>query len=60
MVGSTFKATRKGIGKIKSSLHIGQYAGSFSPDHGQGQMLVESLALPGVARRINKFLCKTT
>ena len=60
MVVSTFKATRKGTGKIKSSLHTGQYAGSVSPDHGQGQTLVEQLALPGVARRINKVICKTT
>jgi len=29
-------------------------------DHSQGQTLVEPLALPGVARHINKFLCKTT
>ena len=60
MVVSTLKATRKRTGKIRSSLHTGQYAGSFSPDHSQGQTLVESLALPGVTRRVNKFLCKTT
>jgi len=62
MVVSTFKSTRKGTDKIKSSLHTGQYAGSVSLDHSQGQTLVmvEPRVLPGVARRINKFLCKTT
>jgi len=62
MVVSTLKATRKGTGKIKSSLHTGQYGGSISPDHSQGQTLVEPMALPdpGVIRHINKFLCKTT
>ena len=49
------KATRKRTGKIRSNLHTCQYTGSVSPDHGQGQMLVEPLGLPRVARRINKF-----
>jgi len=60
MVVSTLKATRKITGKIRSNLRTGQYAGSVSTDHSQGQTLVEPLALPGVARHINKFLCKTT
>jgi len=62
MVVSIYKETRSrtGTGKIRSNVHTGQYAGSVSPDHSQGQTLVESLALPGFARRINKFLCKTT
>jgi len=49
-------------GKVRSNSHTGQYAGSISPDHSQGQTLVEPLALPGVARHINKleFLHKTT
>jgi len=59
MVVSTLKATRKRTGKIRSNLHTGQYAGSVSPDHSQGQTLMEPLAPPGVARHINKFLCKT-
>ena len=29
-------------------------------DHGQRQTLVEPLSLLGVARNVNKFLCKTT
>jgi len=41
-------------------LHTGQYAGSISPDHSQGQTLVVPLALPWVARHINKLFCKTT
>jgi len=48
MVVITLKATRK-TGKIRSILHTGQYDGSISPDHSQGQMLVKPLALPGVA-----------
>ena len=61
MVVSTLKAVRKTTGKIRSNLHTGhEYAGSISPDHSQGQTLVEPLALPGVARHINKFLQKTT
>jgi len=60
MVVSTLKAARKRTGKIRSNLHTGQYAGSISPGRSQGQMLVEPLALPGVARHINKFLRKTT
>jgi len=59
-VVSTLKATRKRTGKIRSNLHTGQYAGSISPDHSQGQTLVEPLALSVVARYINKFLYKTT
>ena len=57
MVVSTLKAARKRTGKIRSNLHTGQYAGSISLSHSQGQMLV---VLPGVARHINKFLHKTT
>ena len=60
MVVSTSKVARKRIGKIRSNLHTGQYAGSIFPGHSQGQTLVEPLALPGVARHINKFLRKTT
>ena len=61
MVISTLKAaTRKRTRKVRSNSHTGQYAGSISPDHSQGQTLVEPLALPGVARHINKFLRKTT
>jgi len=60
MVVSTLKAVRERTGKIRSKLHTGQYAGSISPGHSRGQTLVEPLALPGVARHINKFLRKTT
>jgi len=60
MVISTLKAARKRTGKIRSNSHTGQYAGSISPGHSQGQTLVETLALPGVARHINKFLQNTT
>ena len=60
MVVSTLRAARKRTGKIRSNLHTGQYAGSISPGHSQGQTLVETLALPGVARHINKLLRKTT
>jgi len=60
MVVNTFKAARKPTGKIRSNLHTGQYVGSNSPGHSQGQTLVEPLALPEVARHINKFLRKTT
>jgi len=60
MVVSTLKAARKRTGKIRSNLHTGQYADSISPGHSQGLTLVEPLALPGVARHINKFLRKTT
>ena len=60
MVVNTLKAARKRTGKIRSNLHTGQYAGSISPGHSQGQTLVEPLALPRVARHINKFLRKTT
>jgi len=60
MVISMLKAaTRKRTRKVRSNLHTGQYAGSISPDHRQGQTLVEPLALPGITRHINKFLCKT-
>jgi len=41
-------------------LHTGQYFGSVSSDHSQGLALAEQLALPGVARDINKFLCEAT
>jgi len=44
MVFSTLKAARR-AGKIKSNLHTGQYTGSISPGHSQGQTLVEPLAL---------------
>ena len=47
MVVSALKAARKRTGKIRSNLHTGQYAGSISPGHSQGQTLVEPLALPG-------------
>ena len=61
MVISTLKAaTRKRTRKVRSNSHTGQYAGSVSPDHSQGQTLVEPLALPGVTRHINKPLRKTT
>ena len=61
MVISTLKAaTRKRTRKVRSNSHTGQYAGSISPDHSQGQTLVEPLALPGVTRHINKPLRKTT
>ena len=60
MVVSTLKAARKRIGKFRSNLHTGRYAGSIPPDHSQGQTLVEPLAFTGVARPINKFLRKTT
>ena len=56
-VVSTLNATRKRTGKIRSNLHTCQYADSVSHDHSQGQTLVEPLAFPGVAKRINKFLC---
>ena len=48
MVISTLKAaTRKRTRKVRSNSHTGQcHAGSISPDHSQGQTLVEPLALP--------------
>jgi len=60
MVVSTLKAARKRTGEIRSNLHTGQYTGSISPGHSQGQTLVEPLELPGVTRHLNKFLHKTT
>ena len=40
MVIRTVKAaTRKRTRKIRSNSHTGQYAGSISPDHSQGQTL---------------------
>jgi len=60
MVVSKLNAARKRTGKITSNLHTGQYAGSISPGHSQGQTLVEPLVLPGIARHINKFFRKTT
>jgi len=62
MVVSTLNAGRKRTVKIRSNLHTGQYAGSISLGHSQGQTLVEPLVLPGVTRHINKleFLRKTT
>ena len=59
MVVSTLKAAGKRTGKIISNLHTGQYTGSISPGHSQGQTLVEPLALPGVTRHL-KFLRRTT
>ena len=56
----TSNATRKRTGNIRSNLHTGQNAGSVSPDHSKGQTLVEPLALPGVTRHTNKFLCEAT
>jgi len=41
-------------------LHTGQYVGSISLGHSQGQTLVEPLVIPGVTRHINKFLRKIT
>ena len=50
MVISTLKAaTRKRTCKVRSNSHTGQYADSISPDHSQGQTLVEPLALPAVS-----------
>jgi len=60
MVVSTLKAATKRTGKIRSNWHTGQYPGSISLGHSQGQMLVEPLELPGAARHINKFVHKTT
>jgi len=60
VVISTLKATRKRTVRIRSNLHTGHYPGSVSLDHSQGQRLVEALALPGVDRHINKFLCTAT
>jgi len=60
MVVSTLKAAGKRTGNIRSNLHTGQYTGSISLGNSQGQALVEPLALPGVARHLNKFLRKTT
>jgi len=60
MVVSMLKAARKTTGQIRSNLHTGQYASSISPGHSQGKTLVEPLALSGVTRYTNKFLCKTT
>jgi len=57
---TTVLENRKRTRKVRSNSHTGQYAGSISPDHSQGQTLVEPLALPGIARHINKFLRKTT
>ena len=34
------------VAKVRSSLHIGQYAGSVPSDHSQRQVLVEPLSLP--------------
>jgi len=41
MVVSSLTAAKKRAGKIRSNLHTGQYAGSISPGHSQGQTLVE-------------------
>ena len=47
------------VAKIRSNLHIGQYAGGVPSDHGQRQVLVKPLLLPGVAWNVKEFLCKT-
>ena len=60
MISTLKAATRKRTRKVRSISHTGQYAGSISPDHSQGQTLVKPLALPGITRHINKFLCNTT
>ena len=56
-VGTLVNAMR--VAKIRSNLHIGQYAGGVPSDHGQRQALVEPLSLPGVAWNVNEFLCET-
>jgi len=60
VVSTLIKAARKRTGKIRSNFHTGQYAGSISTGHSQGQTLVEPLVIPEVARHIKKFLRKTT
>jgi len=62
MLVSILKATKKRTDNVKSNLQTGQYAGSVSPDHSQRQALVEPLAvaLHGVTRYMNKFVCKVT
>jgi len=62
MLVSTLKATKKITDRdnIRSNLHTGQYAGSGSPDHSWGEVLVKPLVTPWGSRYINKFLCKTT
>jgi len=60
MLANTLKAIKIRTDNIRSNLHTGQYAGSVSSDHSQGQVLVEPLALPEVAKHINKFLCEAT
>jgi len=47
------------MAKIRSNLHTGHYDGSVPSDHGQRQVLVEPLLLPGVARNVNECVCKT-
>jgi len=49
------------MGKIRSNLHTGQYASSVPSDHSHGQVLVESLSLPGITWHddVNKLSCKT-
>ena len=47
------------VAKVRSSLHIGQYAGGVPSDHGQRQALVEPLSLARVAWNVNEFLCET-
>ena len=58
MAGGNTGNTLK-MAEIRSNLHTGQYAGSVSFEHGQRQALVEPLSLPGVARHVNVFFCKT-
>jgi len=50
----TITAARKRTGKIRSNLYTGQYAGSISPGHSQGQTMVEPLAHPGGATGVSK------
>jgi len=47
------------MAKIRSNLHTGQYIGNVPSDHGRRQAIVEPVSLPGVARYVNEFLCKT-
>jgi len=57
-VGVVMLGNALGTTKIKSNLHIGQYAGSLPSDHSQEQALGQPLSLPGITKHINKFLCE--
>jgi len=46
--------------KMRSNLHIGQYAGSIPSDHSLREVLVKPLLLLRVTRHINKFICEAT